>query len=503
MTVTRKTLAMMMMTTGALLGANPGVLGAEGPQLRIGWGAADITPDRPAVLGGMTWARITDGVLDPLTATALALEREVPGQPQDYVILVSCDLRSIQDALRDGVRQTLRSRLPALDPMRVVLNATHTHSAPPLGEFGIKLEGMSEDEYIALAVPRIAAAAEQAWTGRRPGGVSFGLAQAVVGRNRLIAYASGRSQMYGKTDAPDFSHVEGYEDHSVNLLYTWDASGELTGLLVNLAAPAQISRSTTSLSADYWHDTRVELRRRLGEGLFVLPQCSSAGDQDTNVLWDRKADERMLQLTGRNRRQDVAVRLADAACSILPVMRNQIEQQPVLAHRMRSVQLPRRILSEADVERALAEARPHQERFETMRTELEARPELRQQPDWIRDITRAYWHARRGQRVVERFELQKTAPRFPAEVHAVRIGEMAIVTNPFELYLDYGIQLKARSPAVQTFVVQLAGWSGYLPTTRAIAGGAYGAVPASTNVGPEGGRQLVEETLELLSELWN
>ena len=35
--------------------------------------------------------------------------------------------------------------------------------------------------------------------------------------------ANGHSRMYGQTDHPDFSHVEGYEDHSVNLLYTWDA----------------------------------------------------------------------------------------------------------------------------------------------------------------------------------------------------------------------------------------------------------------------------------------
>jgi hypothetical protein len=39
--------------------------------------------------------------------------------------------------------------------------------------------------------------------------VSFGLGRAVVGHNRLTAYADGRSQMYGSIDRPDFSHVEG------------------------------------------------------------------------------------------------------------------------------------------------------------------------------------------------------------------------------------------------------------------------------------------------------
>jgi len=45
----------------------------------------------------------------------------------------------------------------------------------------------------------------------------------------------------------------------------------------------------------------------------------------------------------------------------------------------------------------------------------------------------------------------------PVEIHAIRLGDMAIATNRFELYLDFGIRIKARSKAVQTFVVQLAG----------------------------------------------
>lgn len=33
---------------------------------------------------------------------------------------------------------------------------------------------------------------------------------------------------------------------------------------------------------------------------------------------------------------------------------------------------------------------------------------------------------------------------------------MAIATNDFELFTDFGIQTKARSPALQTFIIQLA-----------------------------------------------
>jgi len=107
-----------------------------------------------------------------------------------------------------------------------------------------------------------------------------------------------------------------------------------------------------------------------------------------------------------------------------------------------------------------------------------------------------------GASVRDRFEFQQEHPRLSYEVHVLRIGGMAIATNPFELYLDYGIQIQQRSRAVQTFVVQLAGAGTYLPTRRSVAGGAYGAVPASTEVGPEGGRELVEQTLALIESLF-
>jgi len=121
---------------------------------------------------------------------------------------------------------------------------------------------------------------------------------------------------------------------------------------------------------------------------------------------------------------------------------------------------------------------------------------------WYTDITRAYRKTMRGANVKERFELQQTQPKIPYEVHVLRIGDMAMATNPFEFYLDFGVQIQQRSRAVQTFVVQLTGTGTYVPTHRSVAGGAYGAVPASTAIGPEGGRELVERTLELIASLW-
>lgn len=106
--------------------------------------------------------------------------------------------------------------------------------------------------------------------------------------------------------------------------------------------------------------------------------------------------------------------------------------------------------------------------------------------------------------VMDRFESQKTIPKpiYEAEVHVVRIGDIVLCTNPFELYTEYGIQMKARSKALQTFVLQLSGSGTYLPTKKAVGGGHYSAIVQSNLVGPEGGQVLVDRTIEMINKFW-
>jgi hypothetical protein len=83
---------------------------------------------------------------------------------------------------------------------------------------------------------------------------------------------------------------------------------------------------------------------------------------------------------------------------------------------------------------------------------------------------------------------------------------VAIATNPFELFVDYGVQIQARSPAVQTFLIQLAASGAlpayYVPTTRAVPGGGYSAKPTHNLIGPEGAQSLVDQTVKAINELW-
>jgi hypothetical protein len=109
----------------------------------------------------------------------------------------------------------------------------------------------------------------------------------------------------------------------------------------------------------------------------------------------------------------------------------------------------------------------------------------------------------RAQSMIDRYKNQARTKPYRMELHVLRIGDVAMATNPFELFMDYGQRIKARSQAIQTFLVQLAcGTGGYLPTARAIAGRSYEAEPASNRVGPEGGQELVEKTLRFIKKLF-
>ncbi|MDP6506912.1 MAG: hypothetical protein QF886_25020, partial [Planctomycetota bacterium] len=112
------------------------------------------------------------------------------------------------------------------------------------------------------------------------------------------------------------------------------------------------------------------------------------------------------------------------------------------------------------------------------------------------------WWPIRIQQVVDIADGLTQADPVPAEIHILRIGDAVITMNSFELFLDYGHRIKARSPAAQTFVIQLAGPGWYLPTERAKKAGGYGAMPAVCSAGPEGGAELVEATLDAVEELF-
>ncbi len=476
--------------------------------LLIGWAEGDITPvTLPAFIAGQFHMRLSEGVDDPLKVTALALENG-----EDQVIFAGCDLVVIPDELREAVRALLATA--EFDANKIIFNATHTHTGPEIrvrttksdlsasDGCGVHLEGASIQDYLDFAAQTIADTVAQAWATRRPGGIAYGQGDAVLAHNRRWFNTEGKATMYGLHEgtADTFSHVEGYEDHSVNLLATYNQAGALTGLLVNVPCPSQVREMEFVISADYWHDTRQLLRAKWGENLFILPQCSAAGDQAPRPIFEREANQRMQRLRGENGRQEIARLIADVVERVLPVIESEKQNVLELQHQVTTLNLPAIPLTEQHVAQALEEAQNWRKLYKEEVHKLEESPELKQEPRWYVPITKAFrrmnWYAN----VETRFHDQVNSPTVATEIHVVRLGEIAFASVPFEYYLDFGIRIKVKSPAQQTFLVQLSGGGTYVPSERSVAGGGYGSIPASNPIGPDGGNEMAQYIVDTLRE---
>ncbi|MFZ4398229.1 MAG: hypothetical protein ACOYOU_21650, partial [Kiritimatiellia bacterium] len=321
----------------------------------------------------------------------------------------------------------------------------------------------------------------EAWEKRTPRLLGRAFGHAVVGHNRRAVYANGMARMYGQTNDPSFSHIEGYEDHSLDMLFIWEPDGRLAGVVLDIPCPSQVAENMESFSADYWHDVRVELRQRFGQHLQVLPLCGAAGDQSPHFLLYGRQEEEMRRRRGLTERQEIAVRVGDAVARAL-VCTTPVADGIKLLHLCKHLAFSRRPITRGERDWAAG----------ALEDEIkQGNPLDLWWPKMLRDVA-------------ERFDRGEAMPLCRAEIHVMRLGDAVIATSPFELYQDYGLQIKARSPATQTLIVQLAGGSGlYLPTARAVAGGHYGAHPAVAPVGPEGGRELVEATLAAIGEVFS
>lgn len=465
-------------------------------ELSIGTASADITPKLPVALYGQFELRIAHTAETPLTANIVALESRKNGRQIDVAIMVSCDLIGIPYELINEVREAVHQRLPSLDVNKIFLNATHTHTSLVLSNdvnnwgYMIPHDSVTPvDSCRTYVVRQITEAIVYAWENRRPGSVTWGLSDAVVGYNRRVVYSDGTAKMYGKTNDSSFQNIEGYEDHDINSLFFWNNENKLIAIIINVACPAQEVEGRTTVNADYWHPVRKKLKQCFGAELCVLGWISAAGDQSPRPMYRRAAEERMITLRQINRLEEIARRIVRAVKETYEVVKSDQHTNVPLFHKVETIALPVQTITEKEC----AEARTiSQEAANQIAADVKSADQLFSKMKWYGDVVTRFEKQEAGHQVTHEMEL-----------HVLRIGDVAICANEFEIFTDYGIRIKARSNAIQTFIVQLAGPDTYyLPTKKAVNGGSYSAIVESNLIGPKGGQILVDRLVELINNLW-
>jgi len=188
-------------------------------KLKIGWSEISITPDKRASLAGQLTKRMSEYVEKPITATAMAVEAN-----GEQMVLVSADLLAIGSNVVDAVREKLANNSVGLEPMKVVLAAIHTHTAPlyprvnrtsaaggvtnsramleqalPAGRKYVEKVSAKDDpsvitqqEVLEMLIDRLSKVVLDAWNNRAPGAYSNAFGRAVVGLCRRTSYSGHR-----------------------------------------------------------------------------------------------------------------------------------------------------------------------------------------------------------------------------------------------------------------------------------------------------------------------
>ncbi len=455
--------------------------------LLAGWAVRNITPEKPVQLQGQHYERISTHVNDPCLATALVLQSRAGDGNAEHALLVSCDLCMIPRELVERIRERLAERLPDIDPAKLIVHATHTHTGPVItsGRFAVRPDKTSTpDQNAALLIEQVTAAVVEAWEKRGPVRLSRALGHAAIGYNRRLVYADGSVRMYGKSNTPDFRSLEGAGDPGIEIFCLHDERNRLRLVAANVACPSQVIENKHFVSADFWGAARRLLRERHGDDVVLYGMTGAAGDQSPRDLVRRNRNEPNMHET--DGMQEMGRRLVNAIDDALQHSLIPCTNPVALCHHVEELSLPARVVTAQDFQEA-----------QEFLGQFEGKPEPEsgsREATWI-DQQRA---------VIKRFEEQGANPEYSFDLHVIRVGDLVIAGNPFELYLDYGFRIKARSAAGQTFLIQLAGDRGsYLPTEKAIAGGHYGAKIAHNKVGPPGGDQLVDTTVARIEQLFS
>ncbi len=489
----------------------------------IGWAEESLVPNKKVSLAGQFYERISDHVETEITATAMAIENG-----EEKAIIISCDLTSINASLAKRIREKFAAFTDEIDPKYIVFGATHTHTSikyganidvlsptvkilneflPPDKQYTKFVETddtvLGPEEAFEFISDRVASAAKKAWDNRRSARYANEFGRAAIGFNRRVCYSDGSAQMWGDTNTATFTSLEGGNDSGIELLYIFDDNEKLTGIVANIACPSQILEQRSFISADYWGEAKKLIREKLGEDIYLLGMCGAGGDQcprdlirwvepetpidDPNVsrpnVFARKADPSMYDLSGCRL---AGKRIANEIVSVYEEITEMKDDIP-FEHKSLVFDLP---LRKATIEE-----------YKTAVREMEYYVEKNKNQAQFNFKDNAAMHVYAG--TIGRYRQQQTQEIVPTEVHIIRFGDVAIATNPFELFLDYGNYIKARSMAQQTFIMQLtAGSLGYLPTEKAEKGGHYSAYISSGTVGHEGGDLLTRRTVTEINKMF-
>lgn len=467
--------------------ALPALLAAADPDpaagLRAGAAAVDISPE---VFPIELRSGKSNHVHDPLHVRAVAFQN---GAGRAVIALI--DDIGVGREMSDEAKAAVAART-GWKPEEMLVSATHTHSAPKGGDTSpgrIAYEKRRRDGVVE--------ALTRAIESLEPAEVGFGSAEEateVFNRRWHLKPGTMTPNPLGgfdqvRTNAPRDALLKpaGPVDPELCVVDVRGRKGRRPlGLIANWAlhyvggiptVTEADGRVSGMASADYFGEFARVMPYRLGgrppEGFVAFMTNGAAGDINNIDFAQTRPPRAPFEQV-----RLVAAKAADTAWRAVKGIESY-DADPVVAMRQRLVTLNYRVPSRAEVEKAV---------------QLLALPRREQ----------AAIHERTAS--VARNTVAYGGTEHPGTeeviVQAIRIGEQAIVSMPFEVLVEIGLEIKAKSPFPHTFLIELAnGGYGYLPPPHQIELGGYESWLGTSRFEKEASVKLTAALLEMLEEL--
>jgi neutral ceramidase len=392
----------------------------------------DITPPLGLPLG--CWAArraLAQGAREPMVAQALVLS-----DGERTAAIVATDLVFVGAELAASVRERVGG-LTGIPAEAVSVHASHNHSAPSLVR-GSTVGGLPDvpafERYGELLSDLLAGAVYAAWRRLEPARIG-----SAVGRARDL---SG-NRVDRKRPVDD----------SITVIRVDRASGEPLATVVSFAAhPITVGGTTILWDAEYIAPLRETVETAVpGVECIFLQGC--AGDIAPFDWWFGNYDSSPHGYEARDR---LGRGIGEAAIDLYPGIETNPDARVAAESKWLDLRR-RRHAYDADEIRA-------------MQAELARRP----QPDWpevwgpeVHTMTSAQMFPgsyQGGALGMYLDMIERADEPARAEIHAIAIGEIAIVTNPFELFNGAGRRIKDASPFGTTIAAAYTNdYAGYLP----------------------------------------
>jgi neutral ceramidase len=422
-------------------------------------------------MGNLRKDYASTGVRDPLYAKAIVFAD--PGGTKVALLAVDVCMLSRDQVAMMRTHIAARCDIPA---DHILIAATHIHSGP--ATLKLYVCPQAEESAIREFLTRAAEAVVAAHADLRDTTLRVGIAtESRLSFYRRIRCQDGKCHMNWESFAPGFAVGPLGEIDPQLIALTFERAGAPEAVLVNFPLhPAILDYGNDQYSGEYPGFLAEALRRIEGGGFMSLFFNGCCGNINHLNYRDPTAPRRGVEVAQR------AGYMLAAGVKQAMNRAQSVGDAPIALSR-EWVTLKRLTISE-----------------ERYRWSLEAVEKMKTNPppgaeDGLPDEYSAEtW--------IGMHQVQNEDDR--AEVMVIRVGEVGIVGLPGEVFCEFGVEIKAKSPAAHTIVIELANDAvGYLPTVEAFSqGGGYEVTPGATKYTPDAGQRLVASALKQLKTLF-